>query len=162
MTPDAVSKSDLRRNGFSVDRLSIANIDNMDAYANDRAAREDWTVAGICISVCKEVRDAQQRDPVRRSFCVIDTATKDNSAHADILRAKGKQNNNGTKWPDIRADLSNLFGVRRPIKGAVLEVFASKKGSWTFLITMPNGLTCVVASGQSWETLAPVQNWLPS
>jgi len=38
-------------------------------------------------------------------------------------------------------------------KGAVLEVFASQTGSWTFLITMPNGLTCVVASGQSWETL---------
>ena len=41
-------------------------------------------------------------------------------------------------------------------KGAVLEVFASQNGSWTFLITMPNGLTCVVASGQSWETLAAV------
>lgn len=45
-------------------------------------------------------------------------------------------------------------------KGAVLEVFASKKGSWTFLITMPNGLTCVVASGQSWETLAAVKTGL--
>lgn len=39
-------------------------------------------------------------------------------------------------------------------KGAVLEVFASKNGSWTFLITMPSGLTCIVASGQSWESLA--------
>ncbi len=39
-------------------------------------------------------------------------------------------------------------------KGAVLEVFASENGSWTFLITMPSGLTCVVASGQGWETLA--------
>ena len=37
-------------------------------------------------------------------------------------------------------------------KGAVLEVFAPKKGSWTFLITMPDGLTCVVASGESWES----------
>ena len=42
-------------------------------------------------------------------------------------------------------------------KGAVLEVFASQKGSWTFLITMPTGQTCVVASGQSWETLAAVK-----
>lgn len=38
-------------------------------------------------------------------------------------------------------------------KGAVLEVFASKNGSWTFLVTMPNGLSCIVASGQSWESL---------
>ena len=43
-------------------------------------------------------------------------------------------------------------------KGAVLEVFASKNGSWTFLVTMPSGLTCVVASGQSWESLKVVQS----
>ena len=43
-------------------------------------------------------------------------------------------------------------------KGAVLEVFASQKGSWTFLITLPSGLTCVVESGQSWETLAVVRS----
>jgi hypothetical protein len=42
-------------------------------------------------------------------------------------------------------------------KGAVLEVFASKHGSWTFLITMPSGLTCVVASGQSWESISATQ-----
>ncbi len=47
-------------------------------------------------------------------------------------------------------------------KGAVLEVFASQKGSWTFLITMPTGLTCVVASGQGWETLAAVSSDLSS
>lgn len=47
-------------------------------------------------------------------------------------------------------------------KGAVIEVFASKHGSWTFLITMPGGLTCVVASGQYWETLAVAQRDLAS
>lgn len=39
--------------------------------------------------------------------------------------------------------------------GGVLEVITSKDGSWTILVTMPNGLTCGVASGKSWETLAP-------
>ncbi len=39
-------------------------------------------------------------------------------------------------------------------KGAVIEVFASENGSWTFLLTLPDGLTCVVASGRSWESLA--------
>jgi hypothetical protein len=42
-------------------------------------------------------------------------------------------------------------------KGAVLEVFASKKGSWTFLITMPDGMTCVVASGESWQSFKAVR-----
>ena len=43
-------------------------------------------------------------------------------------------------------------------KGAVLEVFASKNGSWTFLLTMPNGMTCVVDSGQAWETVVAVRS----
>ena len=43
-------------------------------------------------------------------------------------------------------------------KGAVLEVFASKSGSWTFLVTMPDGVTCVVASGESWESLKAVRS----
>lgn len=41
-------------------------------------------------------------------------------------------------------------------KGAVIEVFASKNGSWTFLLTLPGGMTCVVASGRSWETFAAI------
>ena len=35
----------------------------------------------------------------------------------------------------------------------LLEVYASEKGSWTILITQPQGSTCIVAAGQSWEEL---------
>ena len=36
--------------------------------------------------------------------------------------------------------------------GGVIEVFSTKTGgSWTILLTMPNGTACVVAAGQSWE-----------
>ncbi len=35
--------------------------------------------------------------------------------------------------------------------GSVLEVLAAKSGSWTILVTRPNGLACVVAAGGSWE-----------
>ena len=35
--------------------------------------------------------------------------------------------------------------------GGVLEVFASGGGSWTILVTMPNGTSCVVAAGEAWE-----------
>ena len=37
---------------------------------------------------------------------------------------------------------------------AVVEVFASDEtGTWTITVTTPNGLTCLVASGQSFEPL---------
>lgn len=37
---------------------------------------------------------------------------------------------------------------------AVVETFASAEtGSWTITVTMPGGLTCLVASGQSYESV---------
>jgi hypothetical protein len=37
----------------------------------------------------------------------------------------------------------------------VVEVFASAEtGTWTITVTTPNGLTCLVASGQAYEDVA--------
>ena len=37
-------------------------------------------------------------------------------------------------------------------KGALLEVLSSQDGdTWTILLTAPNGTTCVVDTGQSWQ-----------
>ena len=37
---------------------------------------------------------------------------------------------------------------------SVMEVFASEEtGTWTITVTMPNGMTCLVASGRAFETL---------
>jgi len=39
-------------------------------------------------------------------------------------------------------------------QGRVVEVFASHEtGTWTITVTMPNGITCLVASGQSFEDI---------
>ncbi|MEM9427403.1 MAG: hypothetical protein AAGA06_11965 [Pseudomonadota bacterium] len=39
-------------------------------------------------------------------------------------------------------------------KGRVIEVYASHEtGTWTITMTMPNGITCLMASGQSYEAL---------
>ncbi len=41
--------------------------------------------------------------------------------------------------------------------GEVLEVLTSDAGrSWTMLITMPNGTTCLVAVGEAWKTIPSV------
>ncbi len=37
--------------------------------------------------------------------------------------------------------------------GSVVEVFASPKGTFTIVLTMPSGLSCVMAAGESWEHL---------
>lgn len=39
-------------------------------------------------------------------------------------------------------------------EGRVVEVFASlQTGTWTITVTLPNGITCLVASGQSYENV---------
>lgn len=56
--------------------------------------------------------------------------------------------------------LNEGFGETRQSIGlgannAVIEVFASNEtGTWTITVTMPSGMTCLVASGQAFEELA--------
>lgn len=56
--------------------------------------------------------------------------------------------------------LASKYGETRQSMGlgsnnAVMEVFASAEtGSWTITVTMANGITCLVASGQAFEALA--------
>ena len=56
--------------------------------------------------------------------------------------------------------LAETYGETRKSIGlgannAVVEVFASEdSGTWSITVTMPSGLTCLVASGQAYETLA--------
>jgi hypothetical protein len=56
--------------------------------------------------------------------------------------------------------LASTYGETRRSVGlgannAVVEVFASDdSGSWTITVTLPSGVTCLVASGQAYESLA--------
>lgn len=49
----------------------------------------------------------------------------------------------------------NLDSIGLTDGGLLLEVFVSSEGSWTILITTPQGLACLLASGSSWESLPP-------
>jgi hypothetical protein len=53
--------------------------------------------------------------------------------------------------------------------GGVIEILASKDGSWTVIMTAPNGLSCLLAAGEAWEargiegkdeeTASQAKNW---
>ena len=41
--------------------------------------------------------------------------------------------------------------------GGVVEVLTDGKGSsWSIIVTLPSGVTCLVAAGEDWEALQPV------
>ncbi|MBV1927785.1 MAG: hypothetical protein KUG62_11555 [Rhodobacteraceae bacterium] len=77
-------------------------------------------------------------------------------------------NRNCAPRPLVLERLANGYGETRQSIGlgtnnAVIEMFASAEtGSWTITVTKPDGETCLVASGRSYEslseTLAPQGN----
>jgi len=39
--------------------------------------------------------------------------------------------------------------------GGVVQILSSLSGtSWTIILTMPNGVTCMIAAGENWEALS--------
>lgn len=71
-------------------------------------------------------------------------------------------NRNCAPRPMVLERLANSYGETRQSVGlgannAVIEVFASAEtGSWTITVTKPDGTTCLVASGRSFENLSEV------
>jgi hypothetical protein len=50
------------------------------------------------------------------------------------------------------SEAPNAVGVQA--NGHLVEVFASSDGtSWTIVVTRPDGVSCIVAVGENWETL---------
>jgi len=37
--------------------------------------------------------------------------------------------------------------------GSVVEVFSSSDGSWSMIVTRPDGISCLVAAGRNWESV---------
>ncbi len=42
--------------------------------------------------------------------------------------------------------------------GSMIEIFASPDGSWTIVMTQPDGVTCLMAAGENWEELPQKKN----
>lgn len=62
---------------------------------------------------------------------------------AAIVEALARQ------WDETRISLA-LSGA-----GSVIEIYASPAGTWSAVVTKPNGQSCVVESGTGWEAATP-------
>jgi hypothetical protein len=64
-------------------------------------------------------------------------------------------------WKEITDHLEKEFG-EVPVGAGVdssgrmmLEVYASPTGSWTVIVTVAGGNSCIRATGEGWQTIAP-------
>lgn len=61
----------------------------------------------------------------------------------------------------VSVELATQFGEQASSMGlatdnSIMELYSSATGTWTLTATFPNGLTCLVASGQNFETVPPL------
>jgi hypothetical protein len=57
---------------------------------------------------------------------------------------------------EIVARLENGYqestsGVGLSATGGLVELYTSEKGTWTLMLTQPNGVSCLIAAGDNWE-----------
>ena len=84
ITDAAISLDDLRSNGVSVHRREHTTAGFVKQALQVRCKdRQDWKMDNVSLVKVKSIREI--RDGKKQLFRVIDTATKDNPAHADIF-----------------------------------------------------------------------------
>ncbi len=80
-------------------------------------------------------------------------------AGASQAFGQAAQRNCGARQQIVET-LADRYGESRQSIGLgannqVIEVYASlETGTWTITVTTPNGMTCLVASGQAYESIA--------
>jgi hypothetical protein len=92
-------------------------------------------------------------------------------ASVSILLAASAQADEGERarvipcfrYADVTRQLQGAY-AETPISlgiqsnGNLLQVFASADtGSWTIVSTTPDGMACVLAAGNNWESVAPAR-----
>jgi hypothetical protein len=54
---------------------------------------------------------------------------------------------------DKHSETSKAMGIAN--RTNLIEIFTSAKGTWTIMVTQPNGLTCIIATGADWQDVKP-------
>jgi len=44
-------------------------------------------------------------------------------------------------------------GLGLSATGGLVELYTSEKGTWTLMLTQPNGVSCLIAAGDNWENV---------
>jgi len=66
------------------------------------------------------------------------------------------------KRDDIVSRLENGYqefnsAMGMSTNGGLVELFTSDNGTWTLMLTQPDGVSCLIAAGQNWESFQNVK-----
>lgn len=94
------------------------------------------------------------------NFALLTVLTMATGMVLGTSAAYAQQGNNCAPRAMVLERLTTNYGETRQTVGlaannSVVEMFANiETGSWTFTVTLPNGMTCLAASGQAYENLS--------
>ncbi len=57
------------------------------------------------------------------------------------------------------AEKTSAMGLAN--NGAVVEILNSENGTWTILVTTPNGVSCLLATGKHWQQVVAKAKGIP-
>lgn len=62
----------------------------------------------------------------------------------------GKRNDFVTRLENGYQEFNSAMGMSS--NGALVELYTSEEGTWTLMLTQPNGVSCLIAAGEHWES----------
>jgi hypothetical protein len=62
----------------------------------------------------------------------------------------GKRDDIVARLKDGYQEFSSAMGMAT--NGGLIELYTSEKGTWTLMLTQPDGVSCLIAAGQNWES----------
>lgn len=68
----------------------------------------------------------------------------------------GKRDDIVTRLENGYQEFNTAMGMSS--NGRLVELFTSEKGSWTLMLTTTDGVSCLIAAGENWETFEPKVN----
>ncbi|MCG8511930.1 MAG: hypothetical protein MI741_22160 [Rhodospirillales bacterium] len=106
-------------------------------------------------------RKSEPRDPPRKGFAIFAGAAA--LATSRLFGATGPAS--AQTACAAHADVVNQLsakhseapvGIGLASNGGIVQIFSSKDGAtWTIVMTMPSGVSCLMAAGESWENIQP-------
>ncbi|MDH5410826.1 MAG: hypothetical protein OEY16_05510 [Alphaproteobacteria bacterium] len=66
----------------------------------------------------------------------------------------GKRNDIISRLENGYQEFNSAMGVST--NGSLVELYTSENGTWTLMLTRPDGVSCLIAAGQNWEAFDAV------
>lgn len=94
----------------------------------------DWIIAAVCVAVVAFFFITYAKPAKAQMVCGerLEIVKALETGHQEQLTARGLSGN-----------------------GGLVELFTALSGSWTLLLTIPGGPTCLLGSGEEWEGWKP-------